>query len=124
MEEHGSADEVARERKLLQAEQDAAMVDEAQDSAGVVVEELDGKLQAGPSGGKCKCKWAGLAGGPMEHILVQKWAGLAGVPICTMRHILVKNGHFLYDAGSMVSGALLSRFSKEPPSSPMFSLRG
>ena len=76
MEEHGSVNEVARERKLMQAEQNAPMVNEEQDLAGVVVENLDGRVRKIQYAGKdClnqrgirRSRW-GLAGGRMKHFL-------------------------------------------------------
>jgi hypothetical protein len=52
MEEHGSADEVARERKLMQGEQDAPMSDEAHDGHHLAEEvigvlAIDSKAQRG-----------------------------------------------------------------------------
>ncbi len=67
MEEHGSADEVAREGKLMQAEQNAPMVDEADGPASVVVEVLNTRgtkrwKRAGGRTGLCDQRKVGLRG--------------------------------------------------------------
>jgi hypothetical protein len=61
VEEHGSEDEVVRERKLMQAGVDMVMVNKAHDLAAIVVEKFDRR-------GVKQSRW-GLAGGRTGHFL-------------------------------------------------------